>query len=136
MAERRQRSVFPVPGPRGEQASRLSNQMVGLASRYAGRGPTKCRVTISSDFVVVVFQDLLTRGEQNLVDAGQSEAVQTMRHRLHDLMGEEAIRAVEQEVGRTVTSYLRDCDPEANCAVLVFLLDSRAETGRMEVGEY
>jgi uncharacterized protein YbcI len=136
MAERRQRSVFPVPGPRGEQASRLSNQMVGLASRYAGRGPTKCRVTINSDFVLVVLQDLLTRAEQNLVDAGESEAVQTMRHRLHDLMGEEAIRAVEQEVGRTVTSYLRDCDPEANCVVLVFLLDSRPEAGRMEVGEY
>jgi uncharacterized protein YbcI len=136
MAERRERSVFPVPGPRGEQASRLSNQMVALVNRYAGRGPTKCRVAINTDFVLVVMRDLLTRGEQNLVDGGQSEAVQPMRHRLHDLMAEEATRAVEQELGRTVTSYLRDCDTEANCAVLVFLLDSRPEAGHVEVGEY
>jgi uncharacterized protein YbcI len=90
----------------------------------------------NTDFVLVVMRDLLTRGEQNLVDGGQSEAVQTMRHRLHDLMAEEATRVIEQELGGTVTSYLRDCDPEANCAVLVFLLDSRPETGHVEVGEY
>jgi uncharacterized protein YbcI len=141
MAERRGRPALPpsssnpVPGTPGERAAKLSNQMVGLVNRYAGRGPTKCRVTINTDFVLVVLEDLLTRGEQNLVAAGQTDAVETMRHRFHDLMAEEAMRLVETDLGTTVSSYLRDCDPEANCAVLVFLLDTLPKTRYMEIGD-
>jgi uncharacterized protein YbcI len=44
-------------------------------------------------------------------------------------MQEEATRVVEEELGRPVVSYLSDLDPEANCAVLVFLHGPRPETG-------
>jgi uncharacterized protein YbcI len=57
---------------RGERAARISNQMVGLLSRYTGRGPTKTRVSINPDFAPVVLQDTLTEGERNLLAAGQA----------------------------------------------------------------
>lgn len=127
-------SVWTSPGSRGQQASRLSNQIVRLVRRYAGRGPTKSRVTINTDCVVAVMQDLLTEGERALVAAGQTEAAKGFRKQLGDLMADDAKRLVEQELGRTVIAYLRDCDPEADCATFVFVLDPPSEDGRVEGG--
>lgn len=124
-----------TPHTRGERTSRISNDIVGLVSRYTGRGPTKIRVTIGTDFVLVVLQDTLTKGERNLVIAGQQDAVYTMRRTFHELMREEAIGIVEAELDRRVVSYLGDLDPDANCMALVFLLDALAETGQVEVAE-
>jgi uncharacterized protein YbcI len=124
-------SVWMPPGSRREQSLRLSNQLVRLVRRYAGRGATQCRTTINTEWVVVVLWDFLTTAERTLVDAGQTEAVKGM-WRLGDLMAEEATRLVEQELGIAVTAYLNDCDPEANCAMLMFVLDSPPENGHVE----
>jgi uncharacterized protein YbcI len=101
----------------------ISNEMVQLFSRYTGRGPTKARTVVNSSLAVVAFQDTLTKGEQNLVAAGQVDAVYTMRRTFHLVMREEAASTVSRILGRRVVACLCDVDPNANVAAMVFMLD-------------
>ncbi len=116
-------------------AQTISNGMVGLISRHTGRGPTHARAVLNSNFVLVSFHDMLTRAEQNLVDAGQSEVVLGMRRTFHEVMRQEAVELVEQALDRQVESLLSDLDPGAGVAVMVFLLDGVPETDLVEVAE-
>ena len=59
----------------GELAAKISNTVVRALARTTGRGPTKAKTTLGPNGVFVVLQDTLTRGEQTLADAGQSETV-------------------------------------------------------------
>ena len=113
----------------------ISNMMVRLLSRYTGRGPTKARTTLNTNIVVVLFEDALTRGEQNLVAAGQVDAVHDIRRTFHEVMRAEAIAGVEEVLGRRVVSCLGDVDPQANIAAIAFVLDRQPETGSAEVAD-
>lgn len=101
----------------------ISNRLVRLLALYVGRGPTKARTTLSSNLVVVTFGETMTRGELNLVAAGEAEAVASMRRVFHATMRDEAIRTIEQVLDRTVSAYLADIDTAANVALVAFVLD-------------
>jgi uncharacterized protein YbcI len=103
----------------------ISNRMVRLLARYVGRGPTKARTTLSQNLVVVTFGDTMTRAEHNLVAAGEADAVAAMRRVFHASMREEAIRAIEEVLGRDVIAYLADIDTSANVALVAFVLAPR-----------
>jgi uncharacterized protein YbcI len=76
-----------------------------------------------------VMQDTLTKGEQNLVAAGQVESVFDMRRKFHDMMRDEATEIVERLTSRDVLALLADIDPEKNVAGLLFILERVPETG-------
>jgi uncharacterized protein YbcI len=136
MSEDRARHEPPSRLPTGHSSAlAISNAMVGMLSRYTGRGPTKARTTLNANIVVVAFEDTLTKGEQSLVAAGQSDAVHTMRRTFHQVMREEASSAIESILGRRVTACLSDVDPAANVAAMVFILDTRDESGQAEVAD-
>jgi len=116
-------------------AQTISNGMVGLISRYTGRGPTHARTALNSNFVLVSFHDTLTRAERNLVDAGETDVVLSMRRTFHAVMHDEAVEFVEQALDRQVESLLSDIDPVAGVAVMVFILNRIPETGRVEIAE-
>ena len=111
-------------------AARISTHMVQLMSRYTGRGPTKARTTLNTNFATVVLDDTLTKAEQNLVAAGEIESVVHQRRTFHRLMRAEAIAAVEQETGRQVRAYLSDIAPEAAVGAHVFVFEPVGETGQ------
>jgi uncharacterized protein YbcI len=100
----------------------ISNQMVRLLARYVGRGPTKARTTLAQNLVVVTFGETMTRAEENLVAAGEAEAVSSMRRVFHATMRDEAVQMIEETVGRKVISYLADIDTQANIALVAFML--------------
>src|SRR4051812_47082232 len=95
-------SVYETEHRAVSPAALVSNELVRLVANYTGRGPTKARTTLNSNVAVVVFQDTLTRGEQQLVAAGQTEAVSRTRRSFHDVMREEAVRAVQEILSRKV----------------------------------
>jgi uncharacterized protein YbcI len=113
----------------GSAAAQISREMVRLMSRYTGRGPTKARTTVNTNLVVVIFEDTLTRGELNLVAAGQGESVASMRRKFQALMRADAIAVVEELTGRRVTAMLADIDPDVNVAAELFVLERRPDTG-------
>jgi uncharacterized protein YbcI len=113
----------------GSVAATISREMVRMMSRYTGRGPTKARTSVDANVVVVVLEDTLTRGELNLVAAGQAASVEQMRRSFHSLMRDEAVEMVQGLTGRRVTAVLSDIDTERNVAAQLFVLDRRPDTG-------
>ena len=116
-------------------ATEVSNRMVQLLSEYTGRGPTQARALIDVNMIVVVFQDVLTKGERRLVDAGETQPVALLRRTFHRLMEDDAIRVIEQVTGRKVGSVLSDIDARANLGANVFMLDPQHENGAAVVAE-
>jgi uncharacterized protein YbcI len=116
-------------------AAAISRHMVHLMSRYTGRGPTKARTTLNTNFAMVLLDDTLTRAERNLVAAGEIDSILYQRRTFHRMMREEAIAAVEQETGRKVRAYLSDIAPEAAVAAHVFVFEPRPETGEAYYAE-
>jgi uncharacterized protein YbcI len=116
-------------------AATISDQMVRLVAQYTGRGPTRARTTLNTNIAVVTFQDTLTRGEQQLVAAGQRDAVLLTRRTFHDVMRPDAIRTVQKLLDRRVVSCLADIDPDANVACIVFVFEPWPESGRVDVAE-
>lgn len=117
------------------RAAAISRGIVGLISRYTGRGPTKARTTVNTNVVLVVLEDTLTKGEQNLVAAGQLDAVKMMRRTYHSAMRDEAIALVEGILDRKVKAALADIDPDADVVVETFVLERIPETGLTETAE-
>jgi uncharacterized protein YbcI len=116
-------------------AAQISREMVRLMSRYTGRGPTKARATVNTNLVVVVFEDTLTRGELNLVSAGQADSVIRMRRSFQSLMRDDAIAIVEGLTGRKVRALLSDVDPAQDVAAELFVLERLPDTGVAETVE-
>ena len=108
-------------------AARISKEIVKLISSYTGRGPTKARTTLNTNVATVLLEDTLTRGEQQLVRAGEYDSVRRQRAIFHRLMREDAVAAVERATGRTVSAYLSDVAPEADVAMLAFVFDQRGD---------
>lgn len=122
---------YPTPS----KASQISTRIVQVLSQYTGRGPTKARTTMNTNFVLVVMEDTLTKGERSLVAAGQVNAVIEQRRVFQQVIRPEAIAVVEEATGRTVRAHLGDMSPAANVSVEVFLLEPLPETGRVEVAD-
>lgn len=121
MTDRTQEGSSAEPGITSA-ALTISNGLVQLVSKYAGRGPTKARATVSSNHVVCVFEDVFTRSEQYLVADGRQDAVRHSRKDVWAMMRPEALRVVEDAVGRSVTASVADIDTTANVLIQVFLL--------------
>jgi uncharacterized protein YbcI len=116
-------------------AAQLSGRIIRLVSQYTGRGPTTARTTLNTNFAAVVLDGTLTKGERNLVAAGEEEAVRRQRETFHRLMRGEAVEAAEELTGRRVRACLTDVSPEEDVAAFLFLFDPWPETGRVVVAE-
>jgi len=117
-------------GHDGELAARISNTVVRALARTTGRGPTKAKTTLGENGIFVVLQDSLTRGEQNLTDAGEGEAVLDLRRRWQRVMRDELSREIEELTGREVIGFMSDNHLDPDLAVEVFVLEPLPPTPR------
>ena len=111
----------------GELASAISTMVVRALARTTGRGPTRARTTLGENAVFVVLQDTLTRGEQNLVDAGESAAVLDLRRRWQAVMRSDCCRELAELTGRNVIGFMSDNHIDPDIAVEVFILEPLGE---------
>src|SRR5687767_2927478 len=60
-----------VPAPRSaaSAAQGISTRMVQLIARHTGRGPTQARTTLSTNLIIVLFRDVMTKAEKTLAEA-------------------------------------------------------------------
>jgi uncharacterized protein YbcI len=105
----------------GQLNAAISNALVRIQREYLGRGPTKSRVSIRDDVVVVLMEDTLTKAEHSLVAAGRQEEVQRTRRSFQQTMRADITAAVEQLTGRKVIAFMSDThiDPDIACEVLL-----------------
>ena len=106
-------------------SARISTAIVQITRAYTGRGPTKARTQVSDGVVSVVMGDVLTKGEQKLVDAGADECVLDLRHDFQGLMRDEMIAAVEAETERHVGAFVSGNHIDPDLAVETFVLGPR-----------
>jgi uncharacterized protein YbcI len=120
----------------GEARARIANEIVRLQSEYYGKGPTKARVRVDADVIVVVLEETFTPAERTLIDRGEAEGIQDIRRRFQRAMAEQFTAIVEQATGRTVRSFFSDTDLKNDISVEVFVLaDERTNMSRFEPAE-
>lgn len=78
-----------------------------------------------------MLEDTLTKGERNLVAAGEHQSVLSQRRTFQALMRDEAVAGVEEIVGRRVRAFLSDFSPEDGIAAELFLFQPFAEPGEI-----
>jgi len=106
----------------GSVAASVSTRLVQLVAEYCGRGPSKARTVVGSDYILVLFAETLTRWEHRLIATGHREQVLALRRALYDAMRPEAVSAVRDLVGRDVTCFLADSETDPDVSVAVFVL--------------
>ena len=109
--------------PPGELAAAISRAVVRALATTTGRGPTKAKTTLGENAVFVVLQDTLTRGELNLVQAGETDAVLDLRRLWQRIMRTSCSREIEELTGRKVIGFMSDNHIDPDIAVEVFILE-------------
>lgn len=110
----------------GEELAAVTNGIVGLFSRYYGRGPTKAKThQLGDDLLFCVLEDTMTVVERRLVGLGHHHLVRTVRLRFQDAMAPEFHGVVEAATGRTVVAYHSQISFDPDLGFEFFRLEPR-----------
>jgi uncharacterized protein YbcI len=113
----------PAPRDRGQMATAVSNAIAGLHRTHYGRGPTRTRTVMGSDYVIVFLEDVYSPVERTLIDAGRFDAVRDTRNAFQDTMREKFSNAVEEAVGRKVIGFLSQVHVDPDLSIETFILE-------------
>jgi uncharacterized protein YbcI len=107
----------------GQVASTISRQIVQLHARLYGRGPTRAKTYVNSDYVLSVLEDIFTAAERTLIAAGKGEHVFTTRRAFQEAVREEFRDIVEAATGRSIRAFMSQVHLETQVAIELFLLE-------------
>jgi uncharacterized protein YbcI len=113
----------PAGNDRGKAAAAISNTIAGLHRTHYGRGPTRTRTVMGSDYVICFLEDVYTPVERTLIDAGRFDTVRETRNAFQDTMRVAFSDAVEEAVGRKVIGFLSQVHVEPDLAIETFILE-------------
>lgn len=114
-----------VPRDRsGAIVASISREVVGIYTRFYGRGPSKAKTLWRDGIVICVLEEVFTRPEQILIEGGRFAQVRDHRQALHETL-EPLLRAtIEEATGSRVDSCLGQVGIEG-VAVETFVLGER-----------
>jgi uncharacterized protein YbcI len=75
---------------------------------------------------MILFGDVLTKGERKLAEKGESAAVLQMRHRFQKAMEADLVTMVEEQTERKVVAFMSDNHIDPDLGVEVFVLEPLA----------
>jgi len=107
----------------GELNQAITSALVGIHSRYLGRGPQSATTFYHGNVVVSLLSGVLTHAERTLNETNQGEAVNQMRHLFQETMETDFKDAVERLTGRTVAAFVSGNNLDPDVAAEVFILD-------------
>lgn len=118
----------PLTQPeRGQVASRISREIVQLHARLFGRGPTKARTFLHSDYALCVLEEVFTPAERTLIDAGNPDQVHATRLAFQDAVEEQFVSIVEAATGRSIRAFISQIHTGTDLAIQLFLFDEPGE---------
>jgi uncharacterized protein YbcI len=106
----------------GSLRADLATAMVQLNREIYGRGPTRARVSMAEDIVVVVLEDALTAVEQALLAEGEGRMVGRIRERTGAIKRRPFVAAVERITGRTVRAFVTGFNVDPPTIIDTFVL--------------
>ena len=101
----------------------LSNAMVGLKKQYYGKGPSRARTYLMDEYVFIVMEGGLTRSEETLLAAGQSDLIRNYRLAFQETVTHTTTRAVAELTGRDVLTYHSQILFDPTRVFEIFVLD-------------
>ena len=107
----------------GTVRSELATAMVQLNREFYGRGPTRARVNIADDAVVVVLEDALTTVERALLAEGEIRMIGQIRERTGLIKKEPFVSAVEEIMGRRVRAFVTGFNQDPPIVIDTFILE-------------
>jgi uncharacterized protein YbcI len=124
----------PASNDRGKTASAISNAIAGMHRTHYGRGPTRARTVMGSDYVICFLEEVYTPVERTLIEADRFDTVRQTRNAFQDTMRQDFSDAVERIVGRKVIGFLSQVHVGPDLAIETFILepDSGAEPAEGE----
>jgi len=122
----------PVERDRGKMAAAVSNAIAGLHRTHYGRGPTRTRTVMGSDYVICFLEDVYTPVERTLIEAGRFDTVRATHNAFQDTMRDQFTAAVEEAVGRKVIGFLSQVHIDPDLSIETFILEPDGATGVAE----
>ena len=108
---------------RGKAAATISNAISGLHRSHYGRGASRTRTVMGSDYVICFLEDVYTPVERTLIDAGRFDTVRETRTAFQDTMREAFSDAVEEALGRKVIGFLSQVHVDPDLSIETFILE-------------
>jgi uncharacterized protein YbcI len=118
-----------APRDKGKMLLGITNSIVGLHREFYGRGATRGRTIMQENYVVCFLEDIYTKAERTLIDAGSFEEVQRSRHAFQNTLEARFSSAVEKETGRSVLGFLSQVSKDPDYAVEAFVLAPVSQSG-------
>jgi uncharacterized protein YbcI len=113
----------------GAVVAAISRQIVGIYADYYGRGPTKAKTIWRDDIVVCILEDVFTRAERLLVDAGRFDQVRLNRQAFQDQIEPLFHELVEEVTGHRVEACVSQVNQNGLAAEVFTLSAERHNLG-------
>jgi uncharacterized protein YbcI len=107
----------------GELNAAITSALVGIQTKYVGRGPTTASTFHHGNVLVTLMHEVLTHAEKSLTKTNQGDAVNNIRHLLQETMEADFREAVERLTGRTVLAFISGNHIDPDIAAELFILD-------------
>ncbi len=107
----------------GPMRAAISTQLVALKKEFYGKGPVGAKTYIQDEYVFAVLEGGLTRNEETLLAAGETDVVRSYRLRFQEIMREKLTAIVEEATGRRVLDYHSQIVFDPPRAFEIFVLD-------------
>lgn len=107
----------------GQPRAIISDALVQLVSRHFGKGPTRAKTYVFDDYVLCIFQDILTTSEKTLVQRGRADLVREYRLAFQEALAGEFRQVVEDALGRRVLTYHSQVVFEPDMGFEIFVLE-------------
>ena len=108
---------------RGKLAAEISRVIARIHREHYGRGASRARTVMVSDYVVCFLEDIYTPAERTLIEAGRFDAVRQSRSAFQETMGPAFSAEVERITGRSVAAFLSQVHVDPDLAVETFVLE-------------
>src|SRR3954463_10562846 len=107
----------------GQLHAAISNAVIRITADYTGRGPTRGRTMLHGDWVFVVLEDTLTKGERKLAEIGRGDFIIQARRMFQTAMRDELVAEITSLTGRRVVAFFSDNHLEPDMALEAMLLE-------------
>ena len=116
-----------APTERGKMLLAVTNSIVGLHREHYGRGATRGRTILQDDYLVCFLEDIYTKAERTLIEAGSFAVVHESREAFQSAMEVRFSESVQEITGRRVKAFLSQVRADPDIAVEAFWLEPETE---------
>lgn len=125
----------PQPHPLDARAA-IARDLVHVLKNELGRGPTKAKVYLHDECVLVLMREGHTRREETMLRAGEGRSVAQGRVEFADIIRDEMVAVVARHTGRRIIGFLSSSQQQPSLLSFVFVFgDSPAAAAEAPAGD-